>query len=106
MCSVRSLLGRRGWLFPAAMLAASAMGLGAAGCDKAGGLLVVQGGGTVQGNAPADGGTPAIDFVSGGTVAQSGKFTVVYTFGQATPNQGVDKDPDHRLNGGLVGGMQ
>jgi hypothetical protein len=74
-----------------------------AGCD-AGGLLTVNG-------ADSDGGTDAglgpsvTEIVNGGSVATNGKYKVVFTLGQPTPNQGPVKGPGHRDNGGLVGAM-
>jgi hypothetical protein len=78
--------------------------LAVVGCDGAGGLLVVtstQG----AGGATAVQGPSVTDFVSAGTVAKSSKYKVVYTLGQATPNQGVATSAQHRNNGGLVGAM-
>jgi len=78
--------------------------LAATGCDSAGGLLVVQ---STQADAgpPAALGPSVTDFVGAGTVAKSAKYKVVYTLGQATPDQGVGTSPQHRANGGLVGAM-
>ena len=77
--------------------------LAALGCSDAGGLLVVTG--------QADAGPPVVvgpsvtDFVSAGTVAKSPQYKLVYTLGQATPNQGVGTSTAHVDNGGLVGAM-
>jgi hypothetical protein len=77
--------------------------LAASGCD-AGGLLVVK-------STSLDGGTDAVlgpsvtEIVNAGTVASNGKFTVVYTLGQPTPNQGPATGPNSRDNGGIVGAM-
>lgn len=73
--------------------------LGAIGCDT-GGLLVVE---HDDAGPPKVVGHPASELVSGGTVATNGKYKVVYTVGQPTPNQGVSTGKDQRLNGGLVG---
>src|SRR5271154_1219414 len=78
--------------------------LAALGCGNAGGLLVVQ-------SNQADAGPPVVlgpsvtDFVSAGTVATSPQYKVVYTLGQATPDQGVSTSATHVDNGGLVGAM-
>jgi hypothetical protein len=82
------------------MLAAA---LAAAGCD-AGGLLVVEGSSS-SGGPPVVAGHSANDMVSGGTVAKSGEYSIVYTLGQATPNQNVATSKDNRLNGGLIGAV-
>ena len=74
----------------------------AIGCD-AGGLLVVEPSG-VDPNKPVLG-PSANELVSGGTVASNGKYKVIYTVGQPTPNQGVSTGKDQRLNGGLVGAV-
>jgi hypothetical protein len=77
----------------------------AVGCD-AGGLLVV-GSTSVDGG----GGSPVVlgpsvnEIVNGGNVAKNGKYKVVYTLGQPTPNQGPMKGPNNRDNGGIVGAM-
>jgi hypothetical protein len=72
----------------------------ALGCDGAGGLLVV----TSTADAGA-GGPNVTDVVNGGTATKSTKFSVVYTFGQSSPGQGVTTSPGGRDNGGLVGAM-
>ncbi len=75
------------------------------GCD-AGGLLLVQST-TLDGGANDAGppGPSVTEIVNAGTVATSGKFKIVYTLGQPTPNQGPVKSGQHRDNGGLVGAM-
>jgi hypothetical protein len=78
--------------------------LSALGCD-AGGLLQVDGARSVNSASPAIVGPSALDFVSGGTVATSTKYKVVYVVGQPTPNQAPQGSADQRLNGGLVGAM-
>jgi hypothetical protein len=83
------------------LLAALALGLGA--CDS-GGLLLVNSNTNVQPAEPQPA-QSTMDFVSGGTVATNAKYKVVYTLGQPTPNQNVETDPTHQLNGGLVGSM-
>ncbi len=78
----------------------TALGLGALGCD-AGGLIVVETTGKPEAKlAPASN-----EIVSGGTVAKNGKYTVVYTMGQPTPQSRVS-GPDKTLNGGVVGATQ
>lgn len=79
------------------------MAVAALGCDS-GGLLVVEHSG-VDPNEPKVVGHSANELVSGGTVASNGKYKVVYTVGQPTPNQNVSLGPDQRLNGGLVGAV-
>ena len=46
------------------------------------------------------------ELVSGGTVATNGKYKLVFTLGQPTPNQGPATSPNNRVNGGLVGAMK
>jgi hypothetical protein len=67
-------------------------------CDPGGLLVVTENDGGVPGHT-------ATDFVSGGNVAKSQKYTIVYTFGQATPDQGVSTEPNNSDHGGLVGAM-
>lgn len=78
----------------------TALGLGAIGCD-AGGLIVVE----TKGNPDAKLGPASNELVSGGTVAKNGKYTVVYTMGQPTPQSRVS-GPNQTLNGGVVGATQ
>ena len=78
--------------------------LTALGCSDAGGLLVVSSNGT-GGSTPVVLGPSVTDFVSAGTVAKSASYKVVYTLGQATPDQGVSTSANHVDNGGLVGAM-
>ncbi len=74
--------------------------MGVSGCD-AGGLVLVE-------NKPPDRppevvkGQNATDLVSGGNVARNGKYKLVHTMGQPTP-QSVTQSPDNRMNGGLSG---
>ena len=77
--------------------------LAAAGCD-AGGLLVVEKT-DISPATPGVLGPSVTDFVSAGTVATNGKYKLVFTTGQATPNQGVVTSTDNQLNGGIVGAM-
>jgi hypothetical protein len=83
-----------------------ACGLLALGCDT-GGLLVVNSttmdGGT--GGRPAVLGPSVTEIVNAGNVASNGKYKVVFTLGQPTPNQGPMKGPSNRDNGGIVGAM-
>ena len=78
--------------------------LAALGCDGAGGLLVVKST-AVDAGAPAVLGPSATDVVSAGTVAKSSRYKLVYTLGQATPEQGVGTSAQHVDHGGLVGAM-
>ena len=78
-----------------AMLAA-----GVLGCD-AGGLILVE----TNGKPPAKVDPASTEFVSAGTVATNGKYKVVFTMGQPTPQSRV-KGPDKTLNGGVVGATQ
>jgi hypothetical protein len=78
----------------------------AAGCD-AGGLLVVESSvdaGTDAG--PVVLGPGANDFVGAGTVASNAKYRIVYSLGQATPNQEPAKGTSGQLNGGLIGATE
>lgn len=77
-----------------------AFGIAAIGCD-AGGLILTD---TTDNPAPKTG-VQANDMVSGGTVAKNGKYTVVYTMGQPTPQSRVTGS-DKTLNGGVVGATQ
>ena len=85
----------------ALLLCAALAGVAASGCD-AGGLLVAT---TLDGGAEVSQGPSVTEIVNGGTVARNGKYTVVFTLGQPTPNQGPATGPNHRDNGGLVGAM-
>ncbi len=51
-------------------------------------------------------GPSANDFVSAGTVVKNERYRLVFTMGQATPNQGPATGPNGRLNGGLVGATE
>jgi hypothetical protein len=77
----------------------------AAGCD-AGGLLVLES--SVLNGAPDAGPTTvlvpqATELVNSGNVAANGKYKIVFTVGQSSPNQGVSQSADRRLNGGFIG---
>jgi hypothetical protein len=80
----------------------------AAGCDV-GGLLRVD---STTHDAGAGGGPPVVlgpgsnDFVNSGTVAKNGKYRLVYTMGQATPNQAPATGPAGELNGGIIGATE
>jgi hypothetical protein len=88
----------------AALVALAALAAG--GCS-AGGLLNVNGtsedGG--MGGAPVVLGPSVTEIVNGGNVASNGKYKVVFTLGQPTPNQAPMKGPNNRDNGGIVGAM-
>jgi hypothetical protein len=86
--------------------ALASLAIGAMSGCNAGGLLVVEGstsGG--QDAGPVVLGPSVTDLVNGGNVASNAKYKVVYTLGQPTPNQNVEKSAGDRLNGGLVGAM-
>lgn len=85
------------------MLVGAVVALAATGCD-AGGLLVVEKT-DINPATPGALGPSVTDFVSAGTVATNSKYKLVFTTGQATPNQGVSTSTDNQLNGGLVGAM-
>ena len=85
------------------LLCTALAGAAASGCD-AGGLLVVQST-TLDGGADTTLGPSVTEIVNGGTVAANGKYTVVFTLGQPTPNQGPATGPSYRDNGGIVGAM-
>ncbi|MDI1429223.1 hypothetical protein [Polyangium sorediatum] len=78
--------------------------MGVLGCD-AGGLLVVED----KENEPPPvtaKGHPATEIVAGGTQVRNGKYKLIYTMGQPTP-QSVQKQPEgRRLNGGMPGATQ
>jgi hypothetical protein len=99
--AMRSVSAR---LLLAAAVASLAAGVGA-GCNT-GGLLVVQGSTTGGGGSVPDAGGPNVtDLVNGGNVATNSKYKIVYTLGQPSPDQNVEKSTNNRLNGGLVGAM-
>ncbi|HEY4122369.1 MAG TPA: hypothetical protein VGM56_31090, partial [Byssovorax sp.] len=82
-------------------LAVLGAALALAGCD-AGGLLDVSGAESDAGPPQITG--PSVDqMVNGGTVAKNGKYKLVYTLGQPSPNQGPATNGQTRENGGLVG---
>jgi hypothetical protein len=83
----------------------ASLALGAASGCNAGGLLLVEGSTTGGGGAPVVLGPSVTDLVNGGNVATNAKYKIVYTLGQPTPNQNVEKSAGDRLNGGLVGAM-
>jgi hypothetical protein len=77
--------------------------IAAVGCDGGGLLTVVS---TVDaGVAPNPVGPSVTEMVGAGTVASNSKYKVVYTLGQASPNQGPQTNANYQLNGGLVGAM-
>lgn len=76
-----------------------------AGCD-AGGLLTLKPNETADAGIPPVLGPSANDMVAAGTVAKNSKYKIVFTFGQPTPNQDVEKSPGNQLNGGLIGATQ
>ena len=79
----------------------------AAGGDT-GGLLVIES--TVD--AGTDGGPTVVlapnanEFVGSGTVATNAKYRLVYTLGQATPNQEPATGKIGELHGGLIGATE
>lgn len=75
------------------------LALGMLGCD-AGGLILVE-----TKNPPAKPDPKSSEIVSGGNVAKNGKYTVVHTLGQPTPQSRV-KGSEKVLNGGIVGATQ
>lgn len=89
------------------LLAVIAAALLCAGCDT-GGLLSVDhhDAGPEIDAGPTVLGPATNDMVNAGTVVQNGKYKLVYTFGQATPNQGPAVGKNNRDNGGLVGAME
>ena len=80
----------------------------AAGCDV-GGLLRVE---AIHLDGGTDAGVPVVlgpgtnEFVSSGTVAKNAKYRLVYTMGQATPNQAPATGNAGELNDGLVGATE
>ncbi len=98
--------GARSMLAGAALTAIAAMLLTA--CDGTGGLLVITGSSSKPDAGPPPPSVllgPANDLVNAGTVAKSKSYKVVYTLGQSSQDQGVDKSKAHRDNGGLIGAM-
>jgi hypothetical protein len=88
-----------------ALLLGGAIACGAVGGCDAGGLLVVQGSSTGGPDAGPVVLGPTNDLVNAGNVAKNGKYKIVYTLGQPTQSQNVEKSDKDRLNGGLVGAM-
>jgi hypothetical protein len=86
--------------------ALTCLAVGALGGCNTGGLLVVEGSTTGGPDAgPVVLGPNVTDLVNGGNVAKNNQYQLVYTLGQSTPNQNVEKSSNNRLNGGLVGAM-
>lgn len=90
--------------------AESTSSAGTGGQGGAGGGSGGQGGSEGQGGAGGQGGEmtteygpPAMDIVSAGEVSKSLNYSMVFTVGQPTQNQGTAKSPSYRLQGGLVG---
>lgn len=82
---------------PLRVLLLAGAALVALGCDT-GGLLIV------EGTPEPVLGPPSVDVVSAGNVAKNGKYKLVFTMGQPTP-ESVAKSPNNRLNGGLPGAV-
>lgn len=83
---------------------ASTGGQGGAGQGGAGQGGAGQGGAGGQGGGvTATYGPPATDIVSAGEVSKSLNYSMVFTLGQSTQNQGTTTSPSYRLQGGLVG---
>lgn len=82
------------------MTVVAALAIGALGCD-AGGLILVD-----TKDPPAQKpDPPSTEMVSGGNVAKNGKYTIVHTMGQPTPQSRVTGS-EKTLNGGVVGATQ
>lgn len=79
---------------------AMALGAGAIGCD-AGGLILVD---ETEGEKPKPE-AQASDMVAAGNVAKNGKYTIVHTMGQPSPQSRL-KGAEKTLNGGVVGATQ
>lgn len=80
----------------------------AAGCDT-GGLLTVEStidAGTDAGPPPVVLGQNTNEFVSSGTVATNAKYRMVFTMGQATPNQQPLTGKNSELHGGIIGASE
>jgi hypothetical protein len=84
-------------MYKLGLTAVVALALGALGCD-AGGLILVE-----TQKPPAD--PPSTEMVSGGNVAKNGKYTIVHTMGQPTPQSRLTGS-EKTLNGGVVGATQ
>lgn len=90
----------------AILLSITVCAMFAAGCDT-GGLLVVES--TVDAGTDAGPvvlGPGANEFVGSGTVASNAKYRIVYSLGQATPNQEPATGKNGQLNGGLIGATE
>lgn len=77
---------------------------GAGGGTPTGGTGGGTGGtGATGGGGPSDPGAQATALVSAGGTAKSANFKMVFTLGQATPNQGRTKSTSYVMQGGLIG---
>ena len=77
-------------------------GTGGTGATGGAGGTGATGGGGTGGVAPT-GGPVAADIVNAGEQASSANYRLVFTFGQATQNQGKTTSPNYRIQGGLIG---
>lgn len=68
-----------------------------------GGTGGTTGGGGTGGGGPTDLGAQATAFVNAGGQAKSANFSMVFTLGQSTQNQGVTTSANYRLQGGIIG---
>jgi hypothetical protein len=73
-------------------------GMGGAGGEGGNG-----GQGGSGGSQPPLNGPPGVGFVNAGNKASSQNYTMVFTLGQSTQNQGTTTSPSYRMQGGLVG---
>ncbi|NUQ77011.1 MAG: hypothetical protein HUU21_26045 [Polyangiaceae bacterium] len=80
-------------------------GGGEGGTGGTGGTGGMGGGGGAggAGGGAAESGVSATETVSAGEVSKSPNYTMVFTFGQPTQNQGKTTSPSYRMQGGLVG---
>lgn len=95
--SYNRVMGRRVLLAMLAALAAMALG-----CDT-GGLLLVDGNTDVEPSKPVK--APVNELTNAGTLAKNGKYKLVYTLGEPSP-QGAVASPNNKLHGGVVGASQ
>ncbi|WP_197041182.1 hypothetical protein [Chondromyces apiculatus] len=78
-------------------------GGGGEGGASTGGGGGAGGGGGQGGGVVAVQGAPATETVSAGRFVKSPNYSMVFTLGQPTQNQGKSTSPSYRMQGGVVG---
>lgn len=100
----------RTWIWACAVGAIAAQGCGDDGTTPSTGVDTTSsssssssGAGGAGGGSAVDNGHPSSETVSAGDMAKSPSYTMVFTFGQPTQNQGKTTSAGYRMQGGLVG---